>query len=75
MTVMADKTPTFEEALARLEEIVRRLEKGDAALEESLGLFEEGTRLARICEKQLSEAEQKVTLFTEAGETPFEAEA
>ena len=55
---MAEKS--FEQSLARLEEIVRLLEKGDAPLAESLGLFEEGAGLIRSCGKLLDEAEQKV---------------
>ena len=57
---MAKKEKSFEESLARLEEIVKHLEKGDAPLAESLGLFEEGAGLLRSCGKLLDEAEQKV---------------
>lgn len=55
---MAEKS--FEQSLARLEEIVKLLEKGDAPLAESLGLFEEGAGLIRACGKLLDDAEQKV---------------
>lgn len=55
---MAEKT--FEQSLQRLEEIVKLLEKGDAPLAESLGLFEEGAGLVKACSAQLDEAEQKV---------------
>ncbi len=58
---MAEKK--FEAALARLEEIVRELEKGDLPLEQSLKLFEEGIRLSRICNKRLEEAERKVEIL------------
>ena len=51
---------TFEDKLARLEQIVGALEKGDAQLAESLKLFEEGTKLVGECGKMLDEAEQKV---------------
>lgn len=51
---------TFEENLARLEEIVAALEKGEAKLADSLKLFEEGTKLARDCGAMLDKAEQKV---------------
>ena len=61
------KKLTFEQSMARLEEIVSQLEKGDAPLEQAMALFEEGARLLRGCTKQLDEAEQKVTLLT-AGE-------
>ena len=51
---------TFEENMLRLEEIVNKLEKGDAQLSESLRLFEEGTKLIAACSKQLDQAEQTV---------------
>lgn len=57
---MAAKKTEFEQSLARLEEIVRHLEKGDLPLNESLCLFEEGTGLLASCGKMLDEAEQKV---------------
>lgn len=57
---MASKKMSFEESLARLDEIVRHLEKGDLPLSESLALFEEGTSLMGACSKMLDEAEQKV---------------
>ncbi len=70
---------TFEQQIDRLDQIVRALEKGDAPLEESLKLFEEGTELIRSCGKQLDEAEQKVVALrkTEDGtpdELPFQPE-
>ncbi len=58
---MAEKK--FEAALARLEEIVQELEKGDIPLEQSLKLFEEGIKLSRICNKRLEEAERKVEIL------------
>ena len=61
------KKLNFEAAMARLEEIVGLLGRGDAPLEQSMALFEEGAKLLRECTKQLDEAEQKVTLLT-AGE-------
>lgn len=51
---------TFEESLQRLEQIVRAMERGDVALEESLKLFQEGTELVRNCEKLLDAAELQV---------------
>jgi exodeoxyribonuclease VII small subunit len=53
----------FEKKLGRLEEIVGKMEDGEIALEESLKLFEEGVKLSRECNSQLSEAEQKVKLL------------
>ena len=58
---MAEKK--FEAALARLEEIVQELEKGDLSLEQSLRRFEEGIKLSRICNKRLDEAERKVEIL------------
>ncbi len=53
----------FEKRLARLEEIVEKMETGELALEESLKLFEEGVKLSRECNSQLNDAEQKVKLL------------
>lgn len=50
----------FEQKMARLEEIVAKLEKGDAQLGDSLRLFEEGTRLIVACREELDKAEQQV---------------
>jgi exodeoxyribonuclease VII small subunit len=74
---MAEKK--FEAALARLEEIVQELEKGDLPLEQSLKLFEEGIKLSRICNSRLEEAERKVEILLKdkAGNVtaqPFEEE-
>ena len=57
---MAEEKKTFEQAMGRLELIVKRLEQGDASLEEALALFEEGTRLLGGCSAQLDSAVQKV---------------
>ena len=57
---MTEKKLSFEKALARLEEIVKTLEKGDVPLEDSLSLFEEGTMLIKKCGVTLDKAEQKV---------------
>ncbi len=75
---MPDKEKvSFEEALKRLEEIVRQLEKGEAPLGDSLKLFEEGTAMIRLCEKKLDEAEQQVVKLRKGAdgtpeELPFE---
>jgi len=53
----------FEEALGRLEEIVRKMEAGDMTLEESLKAFEEGIKLARLCAKKLDDAERRVDIL------------
>jgi exodeoxyribonuclease VII small subunit len=53
----------FEEALKRLEDIVRKMEAGDMSLEESLKAFEEGIKLARLCSLRLDEAERRVEIL------------
>ena len=58
---------TFEAAMARLEEIVRMLESGNAPLDVSLTLFEEGVALVKLCNSKLDAAEQKVKILTDAG--------
>ena len=75
---MAVKKMSFEEKLARLEEIVALLEKGDAALAASLSLFEEGTKLANACTAELDKAEQLVVKLMKGPdsapvELPFES--
>jgi exodeoxyribonuclease VII small subunit len=66
----------FEEALGKLEEIVRKMENGELTLDESLQAFEEGIRLSRLCAGKLDEAERRVEtlLKTEEGFStgPFE---
>jgi exodeoxyribonuclease VII small subunit len=62
------KAKTFEESITRLEEIVATLERGEASLETSLKLFEEGTKLAAACAKQLDTAEQKVVQLTKGAD-------
>lgn len=51
---------SFEKKLTRLEEIVQKMEGGELSLDESLKLFEEGVKLSRDCNKELTDAEQKV---------------
>lgn len=66
---------SFEEKMIRLEEIVTLLEKGDASLEESLKLFQEGTKLAADCRKELRNAEQQVVeLMRNDDRAPVETE-
>ena len=60
---MAKKKPTFEEALARLEDISDLLESGDALLADSVKLYKEGVALAAECAKVLDAAEADITLL------------
>ncbi len=75
---MSKKKLSFEEELARLEELVDRLESGELGLEESLTTFEEGTKIARDLVKVLEKAQGRVAKLTEDDEgdfvlEPFEA--
>ena len=54
---------TFESASARLEEIVKLLEKGNCSLDESLNLYEEGISLVRFCNNALDNAEKKIKIL------------
>lgn len=74
-----EKKLTFEESMARLDEIVNILERGDAPLEQSLTLFEEGTALIKSCGQLLDTAEQKVVKLQKGSdgepiESAFDAE-
>jgi len=67
----------FEQALTRLEGIVRKLEAGDLPLEEAIALFEEGMHISTFCGRTLSEAERKVEILIrnakgELVEQPFQ---
>ena len=55
----------FEEAMAKLEDQVKRLENGNMSLDESIASFEEAVKLVRICNEKLEIAERKVALLTE----------
>ena len=57
----------FEKSIKELEEVVNKLESGDASLSESLELFEKGIKLAKSCRKQLDEAEKRVKILTAEG--------
>jgi exodeoxyribonuclease VII small subunit len=54
---------TFEDCLARLEQIVGALETGNLPLEESLKVFEEGITLARHCSRYLDDAERRIEML------------
>ena len=73
------KTPDFEQALAELEGLVERLERGDLPLDEALKAFERGVALTRHCQTSLETAQQKVEILLKRnGQTrvePFEESA
>ncbi|MFH0884009.1 MAG: exodeoxyribonuclease VII small subunit [bacterium] len=62
-----DKEPTFEQDLARLEEIIEKLEEGGESLDESLKLFEEGQVVLVRCRKVLDKAQVRVRKLLENG--------
>jgi len=66
--------PKFEKDLAKLEEIVEALEEGDLSLDDSLKRFEEGIKLAKRCEKALTQAEKKIEILTKDAEGQVHAE-
>jgi exodeoxyribonuclease VII small subunit len=55
---------SFEAAMAELEQVVNKLERGDVALEDSIKLYERGAELKARCEAKLKEAEEKVAAIT-----------
>lgn len=72
---MNEKNMNFEQNMKRLEEIVRAMERGDVALEESLKMFQEGTELITNCAKLLDEAELQVKkVLAQASGSPAEEE-
>jgi exodeoxyribonuclease VII small subunit len=65
--VRNNKAPDFEEALAELEGLVERLERGDLPLDEALKTFERGVELTRHCQSSLKSAQQKVEILLKRG--------
>ena len=68
------KTKSFESELARLQEIVAKLEKSTESLDDSLKLFEEGTKISKFCYEVLDKAEQKITNVSQVNLTADGAE-
>jgi exodeoxyribonuclease VII small subunit len=59
----------FEAAIAELDAIVKRLEEGDLTLEASLQLYERGVHLSRFCHARLEDAERRIEILNERGQT------
>jgi exodeoxyribonuclease VII small subunit len=59
----------FEAAIAELDTIVKKLEEGDLPLESSLQLYERGVHLSRFCHSRLEEAERRIEILNERGQT------
>src|SRR5215469_14296759 len=70
----APRKGDFEKSLARLEEVVKRLESTDLSLDEAMKLFEEGVKLSRECQKQLEEAEGRVEILLKKADGKIAAE-
>jgi exodeoxyribonuclease VII small subunit len=70
------KKQSFEEALAKLEQITKELEDGDLSLEEALKHFDEGVKLAAQCNSKLNDAQKKIEILMKKNDglepTPFE---
>lgn len=66
--------PKFEKDLEKLEEIVAALEEGELSLDDAMKRFEEGIKLAKRCEKALSEAEKKIEILTKNADGDLEAQ-
>lgn len=62
---MSENSLSFEQAVAELEEIVKKLEKGELTLEESIHFFQRGVELTRYCSKKLDDAERSITMLIE----------
>ncbi len=72
---MNQQNASFESKMQRLEQIVRAMERGDVALEESLKLFQEGTDLVRSCNQLLDNAQLQVKkIMTAPDGSPVEEE-
>ncbi|MBI1750581.1 MAG: exodeoxyribonuclease VII small subunit [Acidobacteria bacterium] len=71
----APKKADFERSLARLEEVVQKLEGANLSLDDAMKLFEEGVQLSRECQKQLAEAEARVEILLKKADGKLAAEA
>jgi exodeoxyribonuclease VII small subunit len=80
MTESPPNQPSFEEALKALEEVVHKLESGDAPLDESIALYERGQQLRGICQARLDAAQARIEAIilgpdgAPAGTRPFDAD-
>jgi exodeoxyribonuclease VII small subunit len=62
---MKSNKMNFEEAIDELQLIVQKLEKGDLPLEDSLGFFQRGVELTKLCNKKLDDAQRKISILIE----------
>ncbi|WP_439104281.1 exodeoxyribonuclease VII small subunit [Celeribacter marinus] len=68
MTDVAVEKMSFETAMAELDQVVGKLERGDVALEDSISLYERGAKLKAHCEAKLKDAEEKVEKISVGGD-------
>lgn len=74
MTEKTAKTPSFEDALARLEKIAAEMESGNLGLEKMVAAFEEGQKLVKLCSSKLNEVERKIELLVKKADGTMAAE-
>lgn len=80
MTDTPQQQPSFEEALKALEEVVHKLESGDAPLDESIALYERGQTLRALCQTRLDAAQARIEAIilgpdgAPQGTRPFDAD-
>lgn len=66
MTASTSEPLHYESAMAELESIVSQLESGQLQLEQSLAAYQRGAELLKLCQQSLTDAEQKISILTEA---------
>lgn len=71
---MAEKKQSFEQALARLEEIAQEMENDDTGLEQSVKLYKEGVKLSAFCAEKLNKAQQEVAVLKKTADGVFKTE-
>ena len=64
-----DEKGKFEEAMAKLEDVVKKLESGDGTLAEMIGQYEQGMRLIKVCNDRLDAYEAKITKLANLEDT------
>ncbi len=68
VTTKPAEGPSFEQALARLEALVKEMEGGTLSLDRMMACFEEGSQLVKVCETKLNEVEQKIEILVKKGD-------
>ena len=60
---------TYEQAVSELEEIISKLESGEASLDDSIALYSRGMELSKFCKDKLDDIEKKISILTQDGST------